>query len=132
MLASHIFNLCKSSQEIGATTIIFPPTHPPTASPTDCTDTKKNMNVMISTHYRSEFFLAKRKFDGIIHVQPSVFRINSFSQRISLKLNQALTLPDGNLNPKGTQHASQTGCSFFCCVPEFKIAGQRISSANNM
>ena len=27
MLASHIFNLCKSSQEIGAATIIFPPTH---------------------------------------------------------------------------------------------------------
>ena len=27
MLASHIFSLCKSSQEIGAATIIFPPNH---------------------------------------------------------------------------------------------------------
>ena len=27
MRASHIFNLCKSSQEIGAATIILPPTH---------------------------------------------------------------------------------------------------------
>ena len=42
---------------------------------------------------RTEFYsLAKRIFcsqDGIIHVQPSVFRINSFSRSISLSWNQA-------------------------------------------
>ena len=38
----------------------------------------------------AKYFLAKRKFNGIIHVQPSVFRINSFSRRISVAWNQAL------------------------------------------
>ena len=32
-----------------------------------------------------------REFNRIIHAQPSVFRINSFSRRISLSWNQALT-----------------------------------------
>ena len=31
-----------------------------------------------------------REFNRIIHAQPSVFRINSFSRRISLSWNQAL------------------------------------------
>ena len=39
---------------------------------------------------RTEFFLAKRKSNGIIHVQPSVFRINSFSPRISLPGRQTV------------------------------------------
>ena len=38
----------------------------------------------------ANFLLAKREFNGIIHVQPSVFRINSFSRSISLSWNQAL------------------------------------------
>ena len=40
------------------------------------------------------FFLGKREFDGIIDVQPSVFRINSFSRRISLAWNQVFTFLD--------------------------------------
>ena len=48
---------------------------------------------------RTEFYslakriclLAKREFNGIIHVQPPVFRINSFSRSISLSWNQALS-----------------------------------------
>ena len=38
----------------------------------------------------ANFLLAKREFNGIIHVQPSVLRINSFSRSISLSWNQAL------------------------------------------
>ena len=40
----------------------------------------------------ANFLLAKREFDGIIHVQPSVFRINSFSRSISLSWNQTFKI----------------------------------------
>ena len=37
---------------------------------------------------KTEFLPVKREFNGIILVQPPVFRINSFSRRISLPRNQ--------------------------------------------
>ena len=44
---------------------------------------------------RIQFYsLQRRKFNRIIHAQPSVFRINSFSRRISLSWNQALKTDD--------------------------------------
>ena len=67
----------------------------------------REQKIRFASEYNSVLLTAKakkvREFNRIIHAQPSVFRINSFSRRISLSWNQALT------------SASSTACSCRLC-----------------